>query len=294
MKTVPILILSAMLSIHLSAQKSESPNLLGLCTVNDLTSPPYSEWFSENYSSYTPNSKIIELLKSKDPSHYSVTIFFGTWCSDSQREVPRLLKILDALSLRPQIIALGNGGKEDSLYRQSPNHEEAGKHIYRVPTFIISKDGRELGRIIEYPAVSLERDILDILNSAYTPSLASCSLLASWLEEGILDDVNVSFAGLAGRLRPMVSSAGELNSIANTLQRREKVSPRIAETLLRINNILYPAIYWTYTRLAEALSNNEGKHDAAVEVLNEGLEHIKDPADQKRIQDVLDSILAKM
>jgi hypothetical protein len=38
-----------------------------------------------------------------------------------------------------------------------------GKNILRVPTLIIEEKNKEMGRIVEYPVVSLERDMLSIV-----------------------------------------------------------------------------------------------------------------------------------
>ncbi|HEX6170951.1 MAG TPA: hypothetical protein VFZ33_14780, partial [Chitinophagaceae bacterium] len=60
---------------------------------------------------------------------------------------------------------------KDSLYKKSPQHEEAGKNIVRVPTVIIEQKGVEIGRIIEFPIISLEKDLLAILRKEkYQPN----------------------------------------------------------------------------------------------------------------------------
>ena len=90
-------------------------------------------------------------------------IFIGSWCSDSQREVPRLYKIYDFLDIdenKLQFIALDN---HPDRYKQSPQQEEEGWNIEYVPTIIILKNGSEIGRIVESPMVSLEEDIKAIL-----------------------------------------------------------------------------------------------------------------------------------
>jgi hypothetical protein len=77
--------------------------------------------------------------------------------------VPRVLKMLDCCNFPMQNLQLVMVGNADSLYKKSPQHEEAGRNILRVPTIIIEKNGEEVGRIIEFPVLSLEKDLLSIL-----------------------------------------------------------------------------------------------------------------------------------
>jgi hypothetical protein len=48
--------------------------------------------------------------------------------------------------------------------KKSPTHEEKNKNIEFVPTFIITNNGIEVGRIVEFPIITLESDLLDILS----------------------------------------------------------------------------------------------------------------------------------
>jgi len=50
--------------------------------------------FEESFNQYEVRESAEEI-----PADVSVLIFFGTWCHDSQREVPRMLKILEAVGL---------------------------------------------------------------------------------------------------------------------------------------------------------------------------------------------------
>ena len=44
-----------------------------------------------------------------------------------------------------------------------PAGEEGGMNITHVPTFIFYRDGLELGRIVEYPNRTIEKDMVEIL-----------------------------------------------------------------------------------------------------------------------------------
>lgn len=147
----------------------ENPMLLGKISVKQLQQPPFSEWFNKAYEAYTPDAIVTDSLK-KFIGGYKFEIFLGTWCGDSKREVPRLMKILHSLNIKPSAITIIAVGNRDTLYKQSPAHEEMGKEITRVPHLNIYKNGNETGRITETPVATWEKDMLTIIRGrAYTP-----------------------------------------------------------------------------------------------------------------------------
>lgn len=146
--------------------------LLGHCTRSCLTQKPFADWFFQNYEYYKVDSSLTVEIK-KLMRKKNMTIFLGTWCGDSKREVPRMLKILDAAGIKESQYNIIFVSNEPDMYKQSPQHEEAGKNIRRVPTFIIAEGKNEIGRIIESPKESLEKDLLKILqHKEYKPNYA--------------------------------------------------------------------------------------------------------------------------
>lgn len=144
--------------------------LLGKCTRAALLQAPFADWFKPNYDSYLVDSFTCNFIRPLLAGK-TITIFLGTWCGDSKREVPRVLKMLDCCDFSPNNLTLVMVSNKDSLYKKSPQHEEAGKNIVRVPTIIIEQKGTELGRIIEFPITSLEKDLLSILRKEkYQPN----------------------------------------------------------------------------------------------------------------------------
>jgi hypothetical protein len=89
-----------------------------------------------------------------------VTIFLGTWCGDSRREVPRLWKSLDlagpAVPFEIHYIGVDRDKKE-------PGGRTAGDGIRYVPTFIVRRHGQEVGRIVEQSPAGIEKDLLSLL-----------------------------------------------------------------------------------------------------------------------------------
>lgn len=134
--------------------------LLGKQTLEQFSKAPYDTWYDVEHEGYALDAASMELLKKEKLSSYSITIFLGTWCHDSHREFPRFIKILEELKYPTQnlnIIAV-------NTKKEAPNGEEGLYNIQRVPTFIISKYGKEVGRIIESPKSGwIEKDLIEIL-----------------------------------------------------------------------------------------------------------------------------------
>lgn len=108
--------------------------------------------------SYTPNLETIAKLQTLSEP-IQVEIFLGTWCSDSKLHVSAYLKIMEMVQ-NPVVQTTYTGLTRNKEARQ-PFIE--GRNIERVPTFVVSVQNQERGRIIETPQVSVEDDLWRIL-----------------------------------------------------------------------------------------------------------------------------------
>ena len=142
--------------------------LLGPINAQGLNQEPYSLWFEENTKAYTPDMTVVEEIKPLLKSCY-IKVFMGTWCEDSQREVPALMKLLNLTEFdqsQLEIIAMTHD-------KDTPENYEADYEIEFIPTIMFFKDGAELNRIVEYTQETMELDLLKILKQqAYTPAYA--------------------------------------------------------------------------------------------------------------------------
>jgi thiol-disulfide isomerase/thioredoxin len=229
---------------------AKEPNLLGKCGIGALKRGPYSEWFEKNYNDYAPASQILSALAASSIKQATFTIFFGSWCGDSKREVPRMLKTLHQCGIQDDKIELVAVDNADFALKQSPTHEERGQGIFRVPTLIVNHKGKEIGRIVEFPVESLERDLLTIVRrEPSTPNYATFPIVQEWLQKGLLADSNVSAAGLASHVRHKVAGEGELNSCGYVLLAAGLV--REAVMIFRVNATLFPSSANCFDSLAE-------------------------------------------
>ena len=132
----------------------------------ELVGPLSKEDILENFPdweveivSYIPNQEVVEKLKSVQ-FEIKIEVFLGTWCPDTKRNLSAYFKIMEMVE-NPLFMTTYIGIPRDKDSRK-PLIE--GKDIIKVPTFIISINNQEKGRIIENPIKSVEEDLLDIIN----------------------------------------------------------------------------------------------------------------------------------
>ena len=114
------------------------------------------EVFKRNYDAYEVTAGIDGL-----PADLKVKILFGTWCHDSEREVPRMLKLLAASGLKKESISL----IALDIRKSEPEGRAKALDVRFTPTFIFSRAGMELGRIVERPESSLRGDVATLIKS---------------------------------------------------------------------------------------------------------------------------------
>lgn len=134
--------------------------LLGYQTKDQLQKAPYSDWYTQEHDEYSMDQNAMAELKKEKLKTYKIIVVLGTWCEDSHREVPRLFKILEALDFPENKLSMIAVNRK----KEAPGGEEGIYNIQKVPTIIVQKYGKEIGRIIESPKSGyLERDLLEIL-----------------------------------------------------------------------------------------------------------------------------------
>jgi tetratricopeptide (TPR) repeat protein len=265
----------------LNAQSSR--NILGSCNRDSLLQEPFKGWFQKNYDAYKPDESIVAKLKKTSIKDYTIEIFFGTWCGDSRRDVPRFFKIADAIGLPETAFKLVGVGLGEQ-YKQGPKGETAGRGIYRVATFIVSKNGKEINRITETVVRSLELDLLDIFSgSVYQSNYKAYPLVDEWLKNGSLAHENFSYRGMARQLGSLVVTPGELNSLGHVLIAQQKFKEAI--TVFRMNTFLFFDNSDAYAGLAEALSRNS-QHQEALESIEQAFWNDKGDQNLRGLLDI--------
>lgn len=161
-----LFVLALSITCYASAQKKEAVkkdkygNLIGYVKKSAFLDKSYSRWFTKNYDSYKTEEAIIDKIRKKI-NKCKIAGFMGTWCGDSRREVPKLYKVLEQVDFNMdnlEMVALDRS-------KRTPDNLQKGYNIIRIPTFVFYKNGKEIGRFVEYSRETLERDILKILTT---------------------------------------------------------------------------------------------------------------------------------
>ena len=128
--------------------------------VGDITRAQLFQTYPAFQSQYT-RYEVVN-VPSIAVSGFHVQVLFATWCHDSEREVPRLLKILETAGVESsavELVAL-------DFNKSEPKGRAALQGLKYTPTFVFSVAGEEIGRIVERPDDSLEAALSNIIGNA--------------------------------------------------------------------------------------------------------------------------------
>lgn len=144
----------------------ERPNektLKGWLTRAVLEQESSFTWMQENYKAYQPHAAGLQMLRQyKDSVRF--LIFMGTWCEDSHFIIPRFFALADAAALAAERISLVGVDRNKTTWGQL----SATLHVDLVPTIIVYRQGKELGRVVEYGRYGqFDREIGEIIQKGF-------------------------------------------------------------------------------------------------------------------------------
>ena len=141
----------------------QDKTLKGLVNRNDIASDSSFKWFSANQAGYKVNNLTVDALKNHKDS-IQILAFGGTWCHDTQFILPKFFTMVDAAKFpEKQITIIGVDEQKHSL----GNLAEA-MAVINVPTFIVMKNGKEIGRVVEYGKTGQwDKEIGEVINASY-------------------------------------------------------------------------------------------------------------------------------
>ncbi|MEO6584231.1 MAG: thioredoxin family protein [Ferruginibacter sp.] len=144
---------------YTSILDGETRILNGIVTKYILQNDSSFKWYGTNQAGYTPNAGAVTNMEvAKGTTQY--VVFGGTWCSDTQNILPKFFKLQEASGVADKQISFF---AVDRSKKTIGNIGDAFK-ITNVPTIIVMRDGKELGRVVEYgKSGSFDKELAEIL-----------------------------------------------------------------------------------------------------------------------------------
>ena len=146
-----------------SAEISHDPEgnkiIKGFISRQELANDSSFTWFLQNQKDYTPDQSALKALRANKDS-INIIAFGGTWCSDTKYILPKFYVLSDASGLSPDRITLIGV----DLNKKTIQHLSEAFNVTNVPTFIVMKNGKEIGRVVEYGTTGMfDRELGQII-----------------------------------------------------------------------------------------------------------------------------------
>lgn len=167
MKTASILLPALLFSFYsfgqtqyqVMVEKPGEKTLKGLISREILQADTSFHWYADNLKFYTPNALALTNLK-KQADSVELVIFMGTWCEDSQFIIPKLFSLVNAAGFSEQKITMFGVDRKKTTFA----HLSEALNVTLVPSIIVFKHGKEIGRVVEFGKYGVfDKDLGEIL-----------------------------------------------------------------------------------------------------------------------------------
>lgn len=168
-KLIPVILITLFSNVSSFAQSqyqilTERPNektYKGILSQEILTGDTSFKWYAENLKGFTPNANAVTQLR-KNADSIQLIAFMGTWCEDSHFIIPKLYSLLDAAGFsKDRLTLIGVDRNKKTL-----SHLAEALNVKNVPTIIVMKNGKEIGRVVEYGKYGLfDRELGEIVGT---------------------------------------------------------------------------------------------------------------------------------
>ncbi|RYZ30411.1 MAG: thioredoxin [Chitinophagaceae bacterium] len=149
----------AQTALEVNREASGTKILKGFINKNELAADTAFSWYAQNAKSFTPNADVVKQY-SAGKDNINLVVFGGTWCGDTQALLPKFFATTNAAGITDNHITLiGVDRSKKSLFNLTETFA-----ITNVPTFIVMKDGKEVGRVVEYGKTgNPEKEVAEII-----------------------------------------------------------------------------------------------------------------------------------
>ena len=127
------------------SNEGDTKILKGIISKDLISKDSSFKWYQQNLLGFTPNAKAVAALKSKG-SELEFIVFGGTWCVDTKFLLPKYYNWLEVSNFPQEKVTLIGVDRN----KKTLGHLAEALGIINVPTFIVMKNGKEIGRVVEY------------------------------------------------------------------------------------------------------------------------------------------------
>lgn len=146
MRALFLLFLS-LLCAHVCADDQQSQPLIGEVSAPDILAlPAFQQHYAKAGAEPLDDALRVFLADAE------LVILFGSWCHDSEREVPRIIRLLEQGEFDVRYIAISRDKTEPMVAVE--RHQ-----LKFTPTLVVYRNGVEAGRIVETPERSWLEDL---------------------------------------------------------------------------------------------------------------------------------------
>lgn len=120
--------------------------LNGIISKYALINNSAYQWYGANANAYAPQPDYVSAMRDAAAADIQFIVFAGTWCEDSHFIIPKFFKLQEQAAFPDNRI---------SFFAVDRNKKTIGNittalGITNVPTIIVLKGGKEVGRVVEY------------------------------------------------------------------------------------------------------------------------------------------------
>ena len=119
--------------------------LNGTITKYALINNPAFDWYGKSAAGYQAPTAIVTAMKNSS-ANVKFVIFGGSWCGDTQNILPKFFKLQELSGVPDANISLMAVDRQ----KKTIGNLATVMGITNVPTIIVMKDGKEVGRVVEY------------------------------------------------------------------------------------------------------------------------------------------------
>ncbi|HEX6333639.1 MAG TPA: thioredoxin family protein [Flavisolibacter sp.] len=168
MKQLTILAIALACTMAAAAQQEISRDasgnkiIKGFISKEELATDTAFAWFLQNQQQFTPDAGAVKAFSDNRDS-INIIAFAGTWCGDTKSLLPKFFVLADAAGFPlDRITILGVDRSKKTI-----QHLSEAFGVTNVPTFIVMKNGREIGRVVEYGRYGMvDKELGEIINAA--------------------------------------------------------------------------------------------------------------------------------